>query len=307
MLRNIAIVSDDPGWHGDQLSRSLQARNCQCAYLRLQDCGFDTDQPGQKALVLPVFEGHPDAIFVRGVPGGSLEQVVFYLDILHACEHLGIRVYNNVRSIERSVDKAMTSFLLHTASIPTPSTHAFSDLHEAYAFIRSRTGVGRRLVLKPLFGSQGKGLQLIQSPTDLQLVSEYHGVLYLQDFISAHTDQNRDWRLFVIGDQLVATMCRESQGWISNVAHGARCSRAELPDQVGEMAIAACRAVGVDYAGVDIMLDQTGEYLVTEVNSVPAWKGLQSVVEFDVADAIAAHFLSQLNHDLPEAPHLVQA
>jgi len=60
---------------------------------------------------IPGFESSlPDAVFVRGVPGGSLQEVVFYLDILHILKTLGIPVYNNGVAIERSVDKGMTSF-----------------------------------------------------------------------------------------------------------------------------------------------------------------------------------------------------
>jgi RimK family alpha-L-glutamate ligase len=240
------------------------------------------------------------------VPGGSLEQVVLYLDILHAFEHQSVRVYNNVRSIERSVDKAMTSYLLQVSDIPTPPTWAGSDIHQAYQFLREGLLQGHRYVLKPLFGSQGKGLQLIQNLNDIQNLSAFQGVYYIQQFISPGTSCNKDWRLFVIGDQVLASMCREGEGWISNVAHGARCTTATLPAEVEQMAVRACQVVGADYAGVDVMLNPDNQYVVTEVNSVPAWKGLQGVTPYNIADCIVDHFLSVINQACAERPHLVQ-
>jgi len=57
----------------------------------------------------------------------------------------------------------------------------------------------------------------------------------------------------------------------------------------------AARAVVIDYAGVDLMQDQDGRFLVTEVNSVPAWQGLQGVTSFDIAERLVDDFLSRLD------------
>lgn len=305
MTFRIAIVSDDPGWHGARISESLQERGCETAYVRLQDCSFHIGD-FHSTVTVPGFDRLPDAVFVRGVPGGSLEEVVFYLDILHALEHAGVRVYNNVRSVERSVDKGMTSFLLHKAGIPTPETWVGRDVHQAYEFLRQGLAAGRRFVLKPLFGSQGKGLQLITSKRDLYELSIYNGVYYIQEFISPDTKNSRDWRVFVIADRVLATMCRESEGWISNVAQGATCSAAKLPIEVEQMAILASLTVGADYTGVDVMRNLSGDYVVTEVNSVPAWKGLQGATQINIADCIVDHFLETAGLLQPQPPKLAQ-
>jgi glutathione synthase/RimK-type ligase-like ATP-grasp enzyme len=126
MNRRIAIFTDDPGWHGARLCESFAEHGCSSEFVSLQNCGFHIED-GQQALRIPGFESLPDGVFVRGVPGGSLEQVVLYLDILHALNHLGVCVYNDGRAIERSVDKGMTSFLLHNAGIPTPPTWVLGE------------------------------------------------------------------------------------------------------------------------------------------------------------------------------------
>ena len=49
------------------------------------------------------------------------------------------------------------------------------------------------------------------------------------------------------------------------------------------------------YAGVDIMLGPDG-YTVTEVNSIPAWKGIQSVSsEINIAEIMIDDFLKKCN------------
>ena len=114
--REIAIITDDPGWHGRQLTEELRRRAYQPHYVRLQDCHFDIGQ-ARPYLRLSKLKHYPHGVFVRGVPGGNLETVVYYLDILHALEAVGVPVVNNVRAIEKSVDKGMTSFLLSQQEI----------------------------------------------------------------------------------------------------------------------------------------------------------------------------------------------
>ena len=104
----------------------------------------------------------PDAVVVRTIPGGTFEAVTLRLGILHALRELGISVWNDARAIERCVDKSMTSFLLVRAGIPTPATWAMESTDAARTIVRRELAQGP-LVLKPLFGSQGRGLKLIRT------------------------------------------------------------------------------------------------------------------------------------------------
>ena len=182
MSARIAIVSDDPGWHGKRLTEAFQNQGCTTRYVRLQDTHILIDE-ARADIKLPGFEQLPDGVFVRGVPGGTLEEVMHYLDILHALETLGVPVINNTRCIERSVDKAMTSFLLKHAGLPTPATWIGSDVHAAYEHLREGLGQGQEFVMKPIFGSQGKGLRHIRSVEEISGLDEYSGVFYVQEFI----------------------------------------------------------------------------------------------------------------------------
>lgn len=292
MMGRIAIVTDDPGWHGKRLREALAVRGYDYRYVSLTACRINVEPDGLP-VILPGFEDHlPDGVFVRGVPGGTLDQVVFWLDILHTLKLLGIPVYNDGHAVERTVDKAMTSFLLRQAGIPTPPTWVQSDPEAARAIADRELGAGHLLVSKPLFGSQGTGLRRYQSLDDLAGFSADNGIFYLQRFVHCG-EQPHDFRIFVIKGKAVAAMRRSGVSWLNNVHQGARCEPVRLDDLLlCRLAEDAVKVLDMGYAGVDVIRDEHGRYSVLEVNSIPAWKGLQSVTEVPIAELLVEDFLS---------------
>ncbi len=295
MTLHVAIVTDDPGWHGARLRRAFQARHALVQFVSLRACRIDLAH-GCHGLFIPGFERRlPDGVFVRGVPGGTLEQVVLRLDVLHALRELGIPVYNDARAIERTVDKGMTSFLLNCAGLPTPPTCVAETPAQARAFLLRETTAGHDVVIKPLFGSQGVGLRRLRAGTDIPESSECNGVWYLQRYVETGARDRgwHDWRVFVIAGVAIAAMVRRGGSWVNNVAQGGRCEAAALEHDLERLAVRACAAVGTDYAGVDLVRGRDGRLQILEVNSVPAWKGLQSVTQIDIAERLVDDFVSR--------------
>jgi RimK family alpha-L-glutamate ligase len=291
MLR-VAIYTDEAGWHGARLRRALRARGVEARTVRPEACRVDLGAP--HGIVMPGFErALPDGVFVRGIPGGTLEQIVLRLDFLHLLGELGVPVYNSARAIEKSVDKAMTSLLLARAGVPTPPTWATESPVQARRILLRETAGGGELVVKPLFGSQGKGLRRLARGDAIPEAAEYAGVWYLQRFVPSAPGQWRDWRVLVAGGAAVAAMVRRGRSWINNVARGARCEPCEPEPAMSRLALDAARALGMDYAGVDIMRDTRGALTVIEVNSIPAWKGLQGVTGFDIAQRLVDDFVQR--------------
>jgi RimK family alpha-L-glutamate ligase len=292
-IKKIAIITDDPGWHGSELSQSLATHGLGCQYVSLTECLICTGS--EQDLILPGFEDAlPLGIFVRGIPGGSLEQVIFRLNILHALKDLGICVYNDPRAIERTVDKPLTSLLLKRAGLPTPATWICETPAQANAILEQETRANRRLVLKPLFGSQGLGIYLLESARDLVHDDKFAGVYYLQSYIERPDDAWLDIRVFVIDGKACSAMLRRGQTWITNRAQGATCEVLPLDNKMRELAEAAVRVLDIDYAGVDLMPDINGELHIIEVNSVPAWFGLQKVTDFSIATRLIDSFVSKI-------------
>jgi tetrahydromethanopterin:alpha-L-glutamate ligase len=296
----IAIMTDETGWHTGRLKKAFRARGAEARCIDLADCRIDTTWEPH-GLMLPGF-GHtlPDAVFVRGIAGGTFEQVTLRLGILHALRESGVPVYNDARAIERSVDKSMTSFLLHRNGVPTPATWAGESAAFAQRVLMREAAAGRQVVLKPLFGSQGHGLKRLGAGgahqgalTPLPSLKPYRQVAYLQRYIDGGRP-GFDWRVLVIGGRAVAAMRRVGgKGWIHNFAQGAACEAAELDLPLAQTAVRATEALGLDYAGVDLIPDphDAARPLVLEVNGVAAWRGLQSVTSVDLAAALADDLL----------------
>jgi len=286
-MSKIPVFTDDPGWHGKRLQEAFAKRGVEAVFISLKQCYLDLTASG-KGVVIPGFSSLPKFAFVRGVPGGTLQQVIARLDILHALEMLGVKVYNTGRAVERTVDKAMTSFLLHHHAVPTPDTWVCESRHQAEKIVAQETALGNALVIKPLFGSQGNGVRLIKRGESLPVPMLQHvdGLYYLQRYVDSGEGQWHDHRVFVIQGKAVAAMVRHGASWVNNVALGGRCEPIALSGELIELAEAASKAVDIDYCGVDIIRDQSGKAYVLEVNSIPAWKGLQSVVDIDIAQAL---------------------
>ena len=290
----VAIMADEVGWHTRQLQQALRERGASGRCIDLADCRIDTGHAWH-GLALPGFgRDLPDAVLVRGIAGGSFEQVTRRLGVLHALREFGVPVYNDARAIERSVDKSMTSVLLHAAGVPTPPTWALESIDQARQVVMRESAAGHALVLKPLFGSQGKGLVRVGRVEGRQvdlpdLRRGYGRLAYLQRYIAPMTNPGHDWRVLVVGGRALAAMRRVSAHWVHNVAQGGRCEPEALDTGIGlelaRLAVAAAQALRMDYAGIDLMPTPDGP-VVIEVNGVAAWQGLQRVTPVSIARAL---------------------
>jgi len=288
----IAIFTDETGWHTRQLQAALRARGALGRCVDLADSHVDTGASAH-GLVIPGFGRElPAAALVRGIAGGSFEQVTKRLTVLHMLRDLGVPVYNDARAIERSVDKAMTSLRLHAAGLKTPPTWVTESPATARRIVMRESAAGHAVVVKPLFGSQGKGLQRVGlvDGTLLPLTTldaSCGGLFYLQRYIAPVEQPGFDWRVLVVGGRAVAAMRRVSEHWIHNLAQGARSLPAPLTPALASLAERAAQALEMDYAGVDLMPGPApNEIQVVEVNGVAAWQGLQRVTGFNIARCI---------------------
>lgn len=289
----VAIFTDETGWHTRQLQRALRERGAEGRCIDLADCRIDT-AAAWHGLVIPGYgRDLPDAALVRGIAGGSFEQVTKRLGVLHALRELGVPVYNDARAIERSVDKSMTSLLLRAAGVATPPTWAMESAAQAQRLVTRESAAGRALVLKPLFGSQGKGLQRVGRVDGLHVplpaLKAYGGLAYLQRYVAS---PGFDWRVLVVGGRAIAAMRRCSAHWIHNVKQGAKVEPAPLTPELAARAEAAAAALQMDYAGIDLIPAPDGAQ-VLEVNGVAAWQGLQRVTPFSIARALVDDLLDR--------------
>lgn len=292
MALKILLCNDRTGPQSKALERALQAHGAAVVSMPLARLAFDSGAP--HGLSIPGLDDSlPDAVIVRSIAAGSFEAVTRRLGLLHALDRLGVPVWNSAKAIERCVDKSMTTFLLADAGLPTPRTFTVEGLDAARRIVAEQAVP---LVLKPLFGAQGRGIRLIRAVDDLPPPEEVAGTYYLQHYVPRAGPPFHDYRVFVCAGRSVARMRRRSSEWISNVNRGGTPEACD-DESVGELerlAVAAAAAVGADFAGVDLVRGEDGRLWVLEVNSMPAWTGLQSVVKTDISAAIAEALIAAL-------------
>lgn len=291
MPAKIGILSSQRGYHTLALEEALWDRGCEPVFSNVARlAGWIGGSPAVQVRGEVLEDCR--ALLVRTIPAGSLEQIVFRMDALHRLEKLGICVVNSATAIERTVDKYHASFLLADAGIPTPRSLVTEDFETALTACREM----RDVVIKPLFGSEGKGMvRIADEETAYRVLRAWElnrYIFYIQEYVPHFQE---DVRAFVIGDKVAAAMHRRAAGWKTNYSNGAEVSEAELGREMEELALKAVKVIGLDYAGVDLMLAEDGRTYVVEVNSIPGWRGLRKITEEDVPGRIVDHVLEKLD------------
>jgi ribosomal protein S6--L-glutamate ligase/tetrahydromethanopterin:alpha-L-glutamate ligase len=233
-------------------------------------------QPGLETL---------DALLVRSLPGGSLEQVIYRVDVLHRLENLGLTVINRPAVLEKTIDKFYTSALLADAGLPVPRTLVTEQFDQALEAVKELGTV----VVKPLFGSRGRGMVLVDNLDVAYRVFRAlelgRYIYYLQQFLP---HANEDFRLLVVGKEVVCAMRRRGNSWKTNIACGAVPEYVNPDPALSRLALKTAEVLGADYLGVDILICGNQPYIL-EANGIPGWSGLQSVAPVDIARVIAGY------------------
>ena len=285
------LTRDENSWSSTQLREALARRNIPHVCFKFPQLiarvGY---KPYLNVGNIRVVE-ELDALIIRPIGRGSLEEIVFRMDLLHRVERLGLYVINPPEAIEHCVDKYAILALLEDNGIPVPCTAVTENVGEA---LKAFHELGGDIIVKPIFGSRGIGSTRITNPeiaaTIFKAITFYHGVIYLQEFVPHGFS---DIRAFVIGNRVVAAMKRVANTWKTNYSQGAKPVSIKLDKTLEEMAVKSASVVECKIAGVDILESSKGPLFV-EVNSQPGWRGLQSVTSFNVADEIVSFILSEL-------------
>lgn len=227
-----------------------------------------------------------DGVLVRMMPPGSLEQVVFRMDALHRLAASGVPVMNPPRAIEAAVDKYLSLALLDGEGLPVPPTWTGESAASALLAFNE---LGGDCVVKPLFGSEGRGLVRVSDREVARRVfhalERIGAVLYVQKYLP---HDGHDLRVFVLGDRVLGAIRRHAADgdWRTNVAVGGRAEPCRLDGSTERLAVRAARAVGARMAGVDLLPVGREGFTVLEVNAVPGWRAFSGATGIDVAAEI---------------------
>jgi len=224
-------------------------------------------------------------ILARGLGRRGDPDVQF--EIYRALEGTGALVVNRIDALLAAQDKLRTSWLLRRAGVPTPAA-AVAQTAKAAETALEALGTS---VVKPIAGSLGEGVERVEPDRrgrkEIASRLEHSGAVYLQRYV-AHP--GRDVRLFVVGDRVAGAMERLAAPgeWRTNVGRGARVRPLHPDPAMSSIARQASHALGLDWAGVDVVAGKDGP-TVLEVNGNPSWWGILEATGEDMAEPIAEH------------------
>ena len=277
-----AVLAQPESWYFRDLSRAAADLGSRCErwdFARLTG-GLVDGQPVLQHDVEPIT--HPRPIIVRSMPAGSLEQVVFRMDVLARLEAIGCPVVNPPKALECAIDKYLTTARLAAAGLSVPDTLVCEDADAAQ---QAWERLGRDVVVKPIFGAEGRGIMRLTDPDlawrTFRTLYRTQSVLYLQRFIN---HPGYDIRVLVLGESVLGGMRRSSpDDFRVNVARSGHAAPHQPTDHEAELALAAARATGNVFAGIDLLYDDAGRCYVIEVNGVPGWQAFARANQLDVA------------------------
>ncbi len=224
-------------------------------------------------------------LLARGLGRGGDPDVQF--EIYRALEGTGALVANRIDALLAAQDKLRTSWLLGRAGVPTPRAAVAQTAREAIAALLA---LGEA-VAKPIAGSLGDGVERVgpDRAGRRKVVEriERDGAIYVQQYVA---NPGRDARLFVVGGRVAGAMERLAPAgeWRTNVERGARVRPLRASEPLARIAIDAARALGLDWAGVDVVAGPEGPTVI-EVNGNPSWIGILEATGEDMAEPIAEH------------------
>ncbi len=298
MTLKIGILTRSPSsWACRELYRACLEEGAECIFFRFRDLSVKIHGKPIVYLRDTPIENVIDVVFVRPIGKCSLEQAIYRIDILHLLRDLGLRVINDPKSIEIAIDKFRTTYLLSLHGIKTPLTVVTENEYRILDVQYREIFRKRDVVIKPLFGSRGYGIvrvlrRNVKKPEDFVwrlcfYLTACGAVLYIQEYLKT---RGQDYRLFVIGDRVVASMIRRAPPgeWRTNVSQGGQPLAVKVSEEVQELAIKAARVIGCEIAGIDIA-EVDGEYYVLEINSQPGWRGIQQATGVDIAREIVKY------------------
>ncbi len=252
----------------------------------IDDKGLDVSVRGSRV--------DADAVIVRSLGAApSTEQLLKRVGVLEALRLTGRIVINKPIPMFFARDKWFSILRLKTAGLPVPRTLITENPYTVMRFINEY----KKAVVKPVIGSLGLGSTFVNDPDIGYQVSKtllsFKQPIYIQEFIEK---PGFDYRIFVVGDQVVAAMKRViTSGWKTNIAQGAKGVPLKENDdpEAYELALKAVKTLDLDYSGVDIIVDQDGKHYIIEANASPLWRGLMEATGVNPAIHIIDYIIDK--------------
>lgn len=217
--------------------------------------------------------------------------------VLRHLERLQVPVLNTAEAIEASGDKMYSVQILRQHHIPVPHTMLVRFPVDSNEVERE---IGFPCVIKVLRGSYGKGIHLVRDKIALEEVMEFIASLksplrmLLQEYVGF--SPGVDVRVMVVGGRVIGAMKRSAErgDFRANLSRGGSGEPFPLDDHLIFFASETAKALQLDIAGVDFLIDEHG-YKVCEANSAPGFQGFEKYCDLNVAKEILTYATLKAN------------
>lgn len=259
----------------------------------LEQTGAEIELVNDDNLIFPVGDGASpfaaDIVLERSVSAAR------GLYALRLAEMAGVPAINRYATASTCADKLLTTAALAEAGIPQPRTRVAFAPESALAAIEE---LGYPVVLKPVVGSWGRLLARINDRDAAEAVLEHketlgsyqHSIFYIQEFIAK---PGRDIRAFVVGDETICAIYRQSPHWITNTARGGQASNCPVTPEIDRLCQEAARAVGGGVLAIDLLEDPQRGLLVNEVNHTMEFRNSITTTGVDIPARVVEYVLRQ--------------
>ena len=286
-MQTIAIISDLHDWHSDQIELFLKKNNFKTLKVTFQELKFSF----KKNRIF--FENNKllnniNGIWVRFLKNGTIEEITTKLTILHLLDESKIYVHNSGLTIEKTVDKVRTTGILELNNIKSPKTTIW--------FAKNKKNLNNnfcnetKYLVKPIFGSQGKNIFLVNNFNELTKINAVGEVFYLQKFIESQEKEFTDIRVLVSNHSVISSMERYSNHFITNVFQGAKYRQIILKKNIKDLCIKLSKIFKLGYGGIDLKITKN-DVFVLEINSVPSWKAMQKISKINISEKLVKDFI----------------
>ncbi len=285
----IGVLGKAGEWHWADLARAAVNR-CRVVRCRFEDMAAKVDASGVTVSSGEVQLDQLNGIILRAMPRGSLEEIVFRMDAVATLERAGVPVVNSAKTCEICIDKFAALVLLQAAGLSVPQTIVCQTKEAALAAFSDFSGDA---VVKPVFGSEGRGLLRLRS-TELaarlfHTMIQQGQAIYLQEYID---HANWDLRLLVIDGEVFGIKRHNDHDWRLNASRGACVSAVQANADELRWARLVAETVNARFCGVDLIYDRNDRPYILEVNASPGWRYVSEACDADIAARVLDLVLS---------------
>ena len=289
-MQTVAIISDHHDWHSYQLEFFLKQNKFKTIKVTFQELKFSF----KKNRIF--FENNKllnniGGVWVRFLKNGTIEEITTKLTILHLLDESKIYVHNSGLTIEKTVDKIRTTGILEVNNIKSPETTIWFAKNKEN--LNNNFCKGIKYLVKPIFGSQGKNIFLVNNLIELKKIKAIGEVFYLQKFIESQEKEFTDIRVLVSNHNVISSMERYSNHFITNVFQGAKYRQIILKKNIKDLCVKLSKIFKLGYGGIDLKITKN-DVFVLEINSVPSWKAMQKISRINISEKLVKDFIKNI-------------